>query len=95
MPTLTVVATIIAKPGHAATVQAVFGPVIAASRQEPGCLRYEFHIDNHNDHRFFMLEEWADQAALKLHMATPHFQSLGQHLAGLIDVDIAQMTKLV
>lgn len=94
MPTLTVVATIIAKAGHAATAQAVFAPLIAASRQETGCLRYDFYLDNSNDHRFFMLEEWTDKAALTEHMRTAHFQALGQQLAGLIEVDIAEMTKL-
>lgn len=93
--TLIVVAPIIAKAGHADTVKTVFGPLIEASRKEAGCLRYEFHVDNNNPHRFLMIEEWTDKAALELHKTTPHFQALGQQLAGLIEVEIIELSKLV
>jgi quinol monooxygenase YgiN len=93
--TLVVVATITAKTGHEAAVEAALRQVVPHSREEAGCLRYELHSDNEQPGRFVMLEEWAGTDALVRHEAMPHFQALGVAIAGLVDIHLARLTKLV
>lgn len=93
--TLVVVATITAKPGHEAVVEAALRQVVPPSREEAGCLRYELHVDNAQPGRFVMLEEWAGAEALALHEGMVHYQALGQAVAGKVDVSLERLTRLV
>lgn len=93
--TLVVVATITAQPGHEAAVEAALRQVVPHSREEAGCLRYELHSDNAQPGRFVMLEEWAGAEALALHESLPHFQSLGQAIAGKAEIRVERLTRLV
>ena len=44
----------------------------AASRLEPGCLRFEVSRDATQSNVFALSESYVDQAALDFHNATPH-----------------------
>jgi quinol monooxygenase YgiN len=46
--------------------------VAQASRQEAGCLGYRLYEDTESENAFVFIEEWADEAALQEHFATPH-----------------------
>jgi quinol monooxygenase YgiN len=46
--------------------------VAAASRAEQGCISYRVYEDTELDNEFVFVEEWADEAALQAHFATPH-----------------------
>ena len=91
---LVVVATLVAKPGHEATLRAALELVVPPSRAEAGCSRYELHSDNEQAGRFVMLEEWRDGAALQQHETTAHFQALVRSIAGLADVQLSKLTKI-
>ena len=70
--TLHVVARLIARPEPITAVQAILLDLIAPTRQEPGCLRYELLHNSGDATDFTFIEEWADEAALAAHGATPH-----------------------
>jgi quinol monooxygenase YgiN len=62
-----------AKPGREAEVASLFRRLTAASRQEPGCLMYIVHTHQTESGRFFLYEQYTDQAGLDAHRAAPHF----------------------
>ena len=93
--TLIVAATIDAQADHIAAVRAALEAVVPPSRVESTCLRYELHLDNKIPTRFIMLEEWADEAALRAHEATPHFKTLAAAVADkVVKIDVAELSKL-
>ena len=47
-----------------------------------GCIKYELCRDLNNPLRFFMMEEWEDQASLDDHMKAQHFVDLIPKLDG-------------
>ncbi len=63
-----------ANPGHEDEVAEIFRKLQAASRQEPGCLNYTVHRHNSDPRRFFIYEQYRDEAALEAHRNSPHFQ---------------------
>ncbi len=91
---LVVVATLVAKPGHEATLKAAPERLVPPSRAEAGCSRYELHADNAQPGSFVMLEEWRDLDAVQEHEATPHFKALLQAIDGKADLHIVQLTKI-
>ncbi|MBE3025055.1 antibiotic biosynthesis monooxygenase [Janthinobacterium sp. BJB1] len=93
--TLIVVATIDAQPQYIDAVRAALEAVVAPSRAEGACLRYELHLDNNIPTRFIMLEEWMDKAAHTAHEATPHFKTLVAAVGDkVVKIDIAELSKL-
>jgi quinol monooxygenase YgiN len=46
--------------------------VVAASRQDPGCLNYALYEDTESKNEFVFVEEWEDDEALQRHFATAH-----------------------
>ncbi|MAT34200.1 MAG: antibiotic biosynthesis monooxygenase [Ponticaulis sp.] len=43
--------------------------IIAPTRKEPGCQRFELHSD---DEHLYLVEAWDDEAALDFHYAQPY-----------------------
>jgi len=73
--TLTVVATMKAKPGQEATLRQELLNLIPTTRQEPGCLNYDLHTAvGHPDH-FLFHENWTSKQHLDDHLARPHLQA--------------------
>jgi (4S)-4-hydroxy-5-phosphonooxypentane-2,3-dione isomerase len=66
--------TWMAKLGHEEEVAGIFGKLQAASRQEPGCLMYVVHRHRTDSTRFFIYEQYRDDAALEAHRKSSHFQ---------------------
>jgi quinol monooxygenase YgiN len=67
----------VARPGTEDRLRAVLANMLVPTHVEPGCKQYDLY---HSDKRgqFFLCERWESQAALDLHMATPHFACLKQ-----------------
>jgi quinol monooxygenase YgiN len=57
---------------------------ITPTRAESGCELYELY-ETDSRGRFYLREIWESQAALDLHMATPHFKRLKQTGAELVE----------
>lgn len=48
--------------------------LLEPTRKEPGCLVYELHGDPENPGKFMFYEKFKSQAALDLHVSSPHFK---------------------
>jgi len=66
--------TWMAKPGRDDEVADIFRKLQEASRREPGCLMYVVHRHKTDARRFFIYEQYRDDAALDAHRNSPHFQ---------------------
>jgi len=54
-----------AKAGHEAEVATVFSKLTEESRKEPGCVMYQVHRHKTEPRRFFIYEQYKDDAALE------------------------------
>ena len=72
---------ILLKEGTEERVLDVIPAVVAASRQEPGCLLYLAHRHLEDPRRIMFYEQYVDEAAFQAHVASDHYQ---QHVVGTI-----------
>ena len=70
-------------PENVAKLKAAAGLLIAATRQEPGCIAYAFAEDIAEPGLLHIAERWADDAALAAHNKTPHLAAFMGALPGL------------
>ena len=68
--------TWVAKQGQESKAADVLRRLTAASRLEPGCLMYVVHVHRDDPRRFFIYEQYKDEAALEAHRQAPHFNQL-------------------
>ncbi|AXT47928.1 MULTISPECIES: putative quinol monooxygenase [Chromobacterium] len=73
---LKVIAQDFIQPDRVAEVMPLYRELLAKTRQEPDCIRYELFIDQKDPGHFVFIETWPDRAALDRHCATEHFQRL-------------------
>ncbi|HXY15762.1 MAG TPA: putative quinol monooxygenase [Terriglobales bacterium] len=62
-----------AKQGREAEVASIFSKLTEESRKEPGCLMYVVHRHKTDPRRYFVYEQYKDDAALEAHRSSPHF----------------------
>ena len=65
--------TWMAKTGRESETAAIFEKLTTESRKEPGCLMYQVHKHKTDSRRFFIYEQYKDDAALEAHRAAAHF----------------------
>ena len=65
--------TWMAKTGREKETAELFSKLTAESRKEPGCVTYQVHRHRTEPRRFFIYEQYKDDAALEAHRAAPHF----------------------
>jgi quinol monooxygenase YgiN len=86
MSDLNVIALLPAKPGSEAVVKGALTALVAATRQEEGCVSYDLYESAAAPGTFVTVELWRSQADLDAHMQTPHIatalQTVGDHMAG-------------
>lgn len=70
---ITVIAELEARPEFGAQLPSALAPLIAASQQEAGCLRYQLHQSLDAPYGWMLFEVWASEEALNAHQQTPHF----------------------
>jgi quinol monooxygenase YgiN len=76
----------VARSGHEDEVANVFRKLETDSRREPGCLMYIVHRQKDQPGRFFIYEQYRDDAALQAHRDSPHFQEYAvKGLANIAD----------
>lgn len=73
--TIYVIARVQAKAEHRAEVEAELRRMVAATRAEPGCLRYDLLVDADGGAGFSLFEAYADAAALEAHRNSAHYQA--------------------
>jgi quinol monooxygenase YgiN len=62
-----------ARAGRENEVATVFSRLTEESRKESGCLMYQVHRHRTEPRRFFVYEQYEDDAALEAHRTAPHF----------------------
>lgn len=67
----------LASIGEEDKVKETFLKLAEASRKEPGCRLYLVHQHRDNRRRFFLYEQYENDAALQAHRESPHFQTFG------------------
>jgi quinol monooxygenase YgiN len=80
---LIVVATVQAKPGQEAAVEALCREAIAPTHAEDGCMVYALHRDQTDPTRFTYIERWASRAHLDAHLASAHLSEFREQIADL------------
>ncbi|MDP9018401.1 MAG: antibiotic biosynthesis monooxygenase [Candidatus Eremiobacteraeota bacterium] len=65
--------TYVIQPGHEEDAADHFRQCLRHSRQEPGNQRYHAYRSTDEPRKFFLFEEYDDEAAFQAHRATPHF----------------------
>ena len=65
--------TWMAKQGREGDVSTIFSKLTEASRKEAGCVMYLVHRHKTEPRRFFVYEQYKDDAALEAHRSSPHF----------------------
>ncbi len=68
-----VAVTYVIKEGHEEEAISLFRELTTHTRAEPGCRMYLAHRSTTESRRFFLYEQYDDQAALDAHRAAPHF----------------------
>ena len=68
-----VAVTYVIQPGREAEAIDLFGKLTGPTRAEPGCRMYLAHQSTADPRRFFLYEQYDDQAALDAHRASDHF----------------------
>jgi quinol monooxygenase YgiN len=71
-----VIATNHIRPESVQAAEPLFREIIAETRKEEGCVEYRLFTDPKNPEIHTFIEEWASQAALDKHMASPHFRRI-------------------
>jgi quinol monooxygenase YgiN len=69
-----VAVTYIVKPGHEGLASDLFQKMTTHTRSEAGCRMYLAHRSTVDPRRFFLYEQYDDQASLDAHRAAPYFE---------------------
>ncbi|MCU1300342.1 MAG: Antibiotic biosynthesis monooxygenase [Candidatus Sulfotelmatobacter sp.] len=65
--------TWMAKAGHDSELPPIFARLTEESRKEAGCVMFQVHRHKTEPRRFFIYEQYRDDAALESHRTTFHF----------------------
>jgi len=78
-----VTGSVVAKPDTFDEILKLSIEHVERSRQEPGCVSHDVHVDCQNPMRLFFYERWQDEAAIKAHFAVPASRSFVKALRDL------------
>lgn len=94
---LPVIATLRAIAGKEGALLEALKVLAEASRQEPGCVRYELHVQRDDPATLVVYELWHSDDALQTHIGSAHFQHFMQlaepWLAAPLDVQMLQAVE--
>lgn len=62
----------------------------AASRAEEGNFKYDYYFAADAPDDILLVEKWADDEAIKIHNAEPHFKRIGEIKAVFVDETIIE-----
>lgn len=75
MSKVTNVAFIRARPGRSEELGARLGRLVAPSRREPGCLRFDLHRADDDPDLWMVYETWRSPAARQAHYDSAHLRT--------------------
>ncbi|GIX50286.1 MAG: antibiotic biosynthesis monooxygenase [Limisphaera sp.] len=85
MKPLIVIASIQARPGRENDLEQALRDLVAPTRHEPGCIRYDLHRSQDRPGRFLFYEVWTDRAHLEEHLRRPHLQAFLARVPELVE----------
>lgn len=71
--------TWVARPGKEDRVEEILRTMMPLTQAEPGCLHYYAHRSAEDPARFFLYEQYRDEAAFEAHCESDHFK---RHVLG-------------
>ena len=91
-----VVARVNVRPDKLDETLSAFDDLVAATREEAGCITYDVLQNVEDAHEMTFVEEWASAEVLNEHFATPHFTALASRVEELLTgpPDIRRYTLL-
>ena len=93
----TVVARFQPKPDAAAEVERILRGMIAPTRAEPGCQRYDlYRAGSPESAGYCLIERYVDEAAIQAHRETAHYKAYRAAIADLLaqPIDVALLAPL-
>jgi quinol monooxygenase YgiN len=85
--TLTIVASLTAKPEYKDDVLKAIKTVVDATRKETGNISYNVFEDVKNPLKFVFIEKWKSQAAIDSHNKSAHFNEFVKAVKGKADLE--------
>lgn len=81
--TVTLLATMEARPDRANEMRAALRDASEASRAEDGCLLYEL-LESDRNGTFLVVEKWRDKDSFRAHQSSVHLAETAQRLGPLL-----------
>jgi autoinducer 2-degrading protein len=78
----------------ASFAQAIKANAKASLELEPGCLRFDVCRDTQDPALFYLYEIYIDDAAVKAHLAAPHFLSMDRETAEWVESKVVLRLQL-
>lgn len=85
MSKVILVAKLKAKPEHIASVKAGLQGLVAPTRQEAGCIKYDLHQDQKDPSVFIFMEEWESAEHVQNHSVAAHIKAFGIAAKGKLE----------
>ncbi|NMP26981.1 antibiotic biosynthesis monooxygenase [Rahnella sp. SAP-1] len=90
-----IVAPLTVKPEFVEEVTQTLLTIVAASREELGCLQYDLHREIGSSNSFIFYERWRSEEAVAQHEDTEHFKHFVSQLEGKLEkIEIKKMKVL-
>lgn len=83
--TLTVIATLKAKPGKEEDLVSTLRALVEPTHKEEGCLKYEMHRSHENPGHVIFVEDWESRPLWEAHMESPHLQDFSAKQDDLVE----------
>jgi quinol monooxygenase YgiN len=86
------------KPGQEGAVESILRGMIANTRREPGCRRYDFYRSAlaPSGTMFCLVERYADDASVQAHRETQHYRDYRARIMDLLErpIDVTLLEPL-
>jgi quinol monooxygenase YgiN len=83
-----------ARPSFEAEVARLISGLAGKVRQEPGNTEFTVYRERDNPRKFFVFEEYLDEASFKAHITAEYGVIFNQQLSSLIEEGASQLTFL-
>ncbi len=83
-----------AKPGSESQVEALISGLAEKVRREPGNAEFTVYRERDNPHKFFVFEQYLDEASFEAHISAEYGATFNQQLSSLIEEGESQLTWL-
>ena len=83
-----------AKPGSDSQVETLISGLAEQVRREPGNTEFTVYRERDNPRKFFVFEQYLDEASFDAHISAEYGLVFNQQLSGLIEEGESQLTWL-